>query len=172
MNMIDAYIHEFEQESETTRRVLESVPEDRYGWRANEKGMSIGELCHHIAELVNNMPDVIGGESFDIGMREEPAGSPSTRAELLAAFDAAKARAAGWMAGLGEGAGETWKVFRGDTELMSMPRAAAIRFFLLNHLYHHRGQLSAYLRACGAAVPSVYGPTADVNPFEEEAVPA
>ena len=172
MNMIDAYISEFEQESETTHRVLEAVPEDRYDWRANEKGMSIGELCHHIAELVNNMPDVLGGESFDIAMRDEPEGSPPSRDELLADFDAAKARASAWMGGLGDRAGETWKVFRGETELMSMPRSAAIRFFLLNHLYHHRGQLSAYLRACGASVPSVYGPTADVNPFEETAVPA
>ena len=79
--------------------------------------------------------------------------------------DAAVKGAMEWMSGLGESAGATWKLMSGDKEMMAMPRATAIRFFLLNHLYHHRGQLSTYLRATGEVVPSVYGPTADVDPF-------
>ena len=174
MQIIEMYLQELGQESETTRNIMASVPEDLYGWRAHEKGMSIGELLGHLSTVMMSMPDVLGGESFDIGDRPSPDDPPTSREQVLEGFDAACARATEWVGGLGESAGDTWRLYRGDEEIMAMPRAAAVRFFLFNHLYHHRGQLSAYLRAAGAIVPSVYGPTADVNPFEpaEEVVTA
>ena len=165
MNPIDAYLMEMEQESATTRRMLESVPESKYDWRPHEKGMSMAELCGHIASIPAGMPQVLNGDGFDISQRPEPEAPPATTAETLATHDAAVKGAMEWLSGLGERGGETWRLMQGDKELMAMPRAAAIRFFLLNHLYHHRGQLSAYLRAAGEIVPSVYGPTADVDPF-------
>ena len=165
MNPIDAYLMEFEQESATTRRVLESVPDSKYGWSPNPKGKSMAELCGHIASIPAGMPQILGADSFDISQRPPPETPPANRAETLATHDAAVKSALEWMSGLGESAGESWRLMRGEEELMAMPRAVAIRFFLLNHLYHHRGQLSAYLRAAGEVVPSVYGPTADVDPF-------
>lgn len=164
-NPMDAYLAEFEQEAATTRRLIEAVPEEKWGFRANEKGMSIGEVCGHLATVAGGMPEVLGGEQFDIAQRTGPGPAPESRARALEEFDAGTRAAQAWMAGLGPKAAETWRLVNGEQTVATMPRAAAIRFFLLNHLYHHRGQLSAYLRASGAPVPSVYGPTADENPF-------
>jgi uncharacterized damage-inducible protein DinB len=165
MNTTDTYLMEFQHESATTRSVLEAVPEAQYGWRPNEKGMSMAELCGHIATIPSVMPQVMSADSFDISVRPDPDPAPTTTAETLALHDASVAATTEWLSGLGDTANGTWHVMKGDQELMAMPRTAAIRSFLLNHLYHHRGQLSAYLRAAGEVVPSVYGPTADVDPF-------
>ena len=165
MNVIDAYLMEFQNESATTRSVLESVPEAKYSWRPNEKGMSMAELCGHIATIPSVMPQVMSAEAFDISVRPEPGPAPATVAETLALHDASVTATTEWLQGLGDNANGMWRVMKGDQELMALPRTAAVRTFLLNHLYHHRGQLSAYLRAAGEVVPSVYGPTADVDPF-------
>ena len=87
------------------------------------------------------------------------------RLDSLERFDAGVANLKTWLGGLNGEAMETWRLMNGDEEMMAMPRIVAIRAFLLNHTYHHRGQLSTYLRASGQIVPSVYGPTADDNPF-------
>ena len=166
MNPIDAYLGELEHESVATRRLIEAVPEDKWNWKANDKAMSLAELCGHLAGITEGMPNVIGGVSFDISQRPGPAPAPANRDAAVEQFDAAVRGAQEWLAGLGDAAMEKWTLTNGDTEVMSMPRVAAIRTFLFNHLYHHRGQLSAYLRAAGAHVPSVYGPTADENPFD------
>ena len=166
MNPTEAFLAELGQESTATRKILASAPADQYAWRPHEKGMSLGELCGHIAGILQNMPEFLGRESFDIAQRPEPVPPPATREETLERFDLGLERSQGWLAGLGDSVGETWRLVRGEDEMMAMPRAAAIRAFLLNHVYHHRGQLSTYLRAMGEPVPSVYGPTADVNPFD------
>lgn len=165
MNPMEALIQELDHEAATTRHVLECVPEAAYAWRPHEKGMSMGELCGHIASLPGSMPQVLGAEGFDVSQRPGPEAAPATTSETIARFDESVSAAREWLTGLGERAGETWRVYQGEDEIMAMPRAAAIRFFMFNHLYHHRGQLSAYLRAAGEVVPSVYGPTADVDPF-------
>ena len=165
MNPMDAFAQEFEHESAATRTLIEAVPEDKYGWRAHEKAMTLGELVGHLAGICEGMPQVMDGDSFDIAQRPGPDAGPTNRADALARFDAATKGALAWMTGLGDRALDTWKLYSGEQELMAMPRMAAIRGFLMNHSYHHRGQLSGYLRAAGAAVPSVYGPTADVDPF-------
>ena len=165
MNPTDALVAELEMESVATRRILESVPENKYDWRPNEKGMSMAELCGHIASIPAGMSGVLGGESFDVTEITGPDAAPANQAELLKQFDEAIQTGKSWLAGLGSAAMETWKFTNDGAVLMEMPRIVAVRSFMLNHTYHHRGQLSAYLRAAGEAVPSVYGPTADVNPF-------
>ena len=72
MNAIDAYLMELEQEAATTRRLIENVPESRYSWKPNDKGMSIGGVIGHLAGLLMGMPMVLGGESFDISQRPGP----------------------------------------------------------------------------------------------------
>ena len=164
MNVIEMYMAELEGEAASTRRILESVPEAKYDWRPNEKAMSMAELCGHIASVPGGMAQVLGGQSFDISQITGPDAVPANRAELLATHDAAVRGAQEWLSGLGDAANETWKFTRGDEVLMELPRVAAIRSFMFNHLYHHRGQLSTYLRVAGERVPSIYGPTADENP--------
>ena len=166
MNPMDAFVAELDQESVATRRMLEHAPEGKFDWKPHEKGMAMGELCGHIAALIQNMPEVLGGDSFDFSDRPAPEPPPTTRAEALDRFDTAVAGCREWLSGLGDRAHTTWRMTLGEKEMMAMPRIAAIRSFLFNHHYHHRGQLSTYLRATGEVVPSVYGRTADVNPFE------
>ncbi len=165
MNMMEGYLAELEMESQSTRALLEAAPEAKYGWRPHEKGMSLGQLCGHIAGAGAQMTQILGGDGFDINDRPEPNEGPATRAELLKMHDEAYAATKDWLSSLGPRAGEMWSLKKGDQEIMAMPRAVAIRSFLFNHTYHHRGQLSTYLRSIGEAVPSVYGPTADVDPF-------
>ena len=165
MNPTDAYAHEFAQEGATTRALIEAIPEDKYTWRAHDKAMTLGELCRHVCDISANMPGVLGGATFDIRQRSGPGPAPTSRREALEVFDTAMAGVTTWLRELGPRAQETWTLYSGEQELMAMPRAAAVRSLLLNHTYHHRGQLSAYLRAASVAVPSVYGPTADVDPF-------
>ncbi len=165
MNLIEAMLAEFDQEAATTRRLLEAVPESKYDWRPHEKGMSMEELCGHMAGMLNNMPTLLDGDSFDISQRPAPSAPPADRASLLALFDAGVSRSKEWLGSLGDKLDDTWRLYRGEEEMMAMPRAMAIRGFLFNHLYHHRGQLSAYLRFAGEPVPPVYGPTADFDPF-------
>lgn len=164
-NITGAYLAEFQQESVATRRVLEAVPESKYDWRPNEKGMTMAQLCQHIATIPSIMPQLIGGDGFDIAARPDPEPAPKNTAETLALHDAGVAATTEWLSNLGAAANDSWRVMKGDQELISMPRSAAIRSFLLNHLYHHRGQLTTYLRAAGEIVPSVYGPSADDDPF-------
>ena len=166
MNPTDALIAELDQESAATRRLLEAVPESKYDWRPNEKGMSMAELCGHIASIPGRMPDVLGRDGFDVTDIPGPDAAPTNQVDLLQVFDDSLAAGKSWLAGLGPAAMATWRFTSGGEVLMEMPRVVAVRSFMLNHGYHHRGQLSAYLRAAGEAVPSVYGPTADVNPFE------
>ena len=166
MNLIDLYLAELEHEAVPTRRLLESVPESKWDWRPHEKAMSMSELCAHIASIPEIVTGVVGGASFDVSQIKGPGPTPAGRAELLERHESAVRTAQEWLSGLGEAANESWRLTRGDEELMAMPRTVAIRSFLFNHIYHHRGQLSAYLRAAGERVPSVYGPTADENPFQ------
>lgn len=165
MNPTDCLIAELEQESASTRRVLESVAESTYDWQPHPKGMSMAELCSHVASSPGGMADVLAGESFDLVDIPPHAAPPSTKQALLEQHDEAIRHCQQWIAGLGEKMNETWRLLKDGQEVMALPRAAAIRSFVLNHTYHHRGQLTAYLRATDQAVPSVYGPTADIDPF-------
>lgn len=162
----EALVAELDRESYTTRRLLASAPEHRYGWRPHEKGRSMGELCLHIAAVTGAMPDILDGDTFDISGGPGDEEVPASADELLARHDEGVARARSWLAGIGAALDDEWRLVRGEEEVMTMRRADAIRTLLFNHLYHHRGQLSAYLRAAGERVPSVYGPSADENPFE------
>jgi uncharacterized damage-inducible protein DinB len=165
MNLLDAMLAEFDQEAPATRRLLEAVPEAKYGWRAHEKAMSLGELCAHIGGVLNGMPRMLDGDSFDVSQRPPAQPAPTDQAGILARFDEGVSRSRSWLRGLGDRTDDSWRFHNGEMEIMTAPRIVAIRTLLFNHIYHHRGQLSGYLRAAGEAVPSIYGPTADVNPF-------
>lgn len=161
----DALLPEFDQEMANTRKVLERCPEEKYGWKPHPKSFSMAALGTHIANMTGWTADVIGKDSFDIApvgapsYKEEPA---TSRQELLAAFDkhASAARAA--LAGASDAdLAKTWSLLAGGQTLLSMPRVACIRSFVMNHTIHHRAQLTVYLRLNDVPVPAIYGPSAD-----------
>jgi uncharacterized damage-inducible protein DinB len=159
MSFAETLLPEFDQEMATTRRVLERVPDDRGEWKPHPKSFSIG----HLAQLVAWMPGWITGAVAQDGLDLAKAGgySQEKTATLLAMFDrnVQEARAA-LQGARDEALAEPWSLRMGDKELMAMPKAAVIRQNV-NHLVHHRGQLSVYLRLLDIPVPSIYGPTAD-----------
>jgi uncharacterized damage-inducible protein DinB len=166
MAIADAFIGELEMESATTRRVLERVPGDRLSWRPHEKSSSLGQLALHVATLPAQLTAFVSGDRLDLTKVDTRQPAPASQLEIMAEFDRSLATARAYLQALGDPrASEVWTLCAGDTDLFAAPRAAVIRSFLFNHLYHHRGQLLVYLRLLNVAVPSVYGPTADENPF-------
>jgi uncharacterized damage-inducible protein DinB len=164
MAIADALLSELEQESQTTRRVLERVPQAHLSWRPHPKSLSLGQLALHVAMVPGAVSELLVRDSMEVPQFIHP--EASTTAELLPALDTSVAKARQHLRPLDDAAmGQTWRVMRGDRELMAMPRVAFARAIMLNHWYHHRGQLLVYLRLLDVPVPSVYGPTADENPF-------
>jgi uncharacterized damage-inducible protein DinB len=166
MSMIEALIQELEQEAQTTRRVLERVPGDKLGWKPHQKSMSLGQLAMHVATTPGGVSDVVRRSPYPAS--EFKQASAASAAELLPALDQSLATAKENLRAIGDaGLAAMWRVVEGDRELTAMPIGAAVRFIMLNHWYHHRGQLSVYLRELNVPVPSIYGPSADENPFAE-----
>ena len=164
MAMIDAFLQELEQEAQATRRALERVPEDKLSWRPHPKSMSLGQLSLHIAVVPGAIAELSTQSPFQVkNFSQEPATSTS---QLLSTLDESLAKARHVLKGMDDAAlGTTWKMVDGEKEIMAIPRAALLRTVMLNHWYHHRGQLTVYLRELGVPVPSIYGPSADENPF-------
>jgi uncharacterized damage-inducible protein DinB len=164
MSIGQAFIQELEEEAKTTRRVLERVPGDHLAWKPHAKSMSLGQLALHVASTpggIAQMATQTAVQVPDFGQDEA-----KTTDELFTTLDEAVATAKGVLEGLDDAAmGETWRAMAGDREVMALPRVALLRSIMLNHWYHHRGQLSVYLRLLDVPVPSIYGPSADENPF-------
>ena len=159
MSIAETLLPEFDQEMKTTRRILERVPTDQGTWKPHEKSFSIG----HLAQLLSWMPgwitNTLTEDSLDLknGVKY----SYETTETLLAGFDknVSEARAA-IAASSDDDFSKPWSLKMGDQVLMTLPRGATTRNHL-SHLFHHRGQMSVYLRLLDIPVPSLYGPTAD-----------
>ena len=164
MSLSQAFLQEFDTEAKTTRRVLERVPADKFSWKPHPKSMSLGELALHTAMV----PGFICGWACEEETKftgDKPPVATST-AEIVAAHDKSVEKYKEVLGQLGdEGLTKSWKASAGGQTLFEMPKSALIRSIALNHWYHHRGQLSVYLRLLDVAVPSIYGPSADENPF-------
>lgn len=165
MTIIQTLLAELDQEAVTTRRQLERVPDAHLGWKPHPKSMSLGQLALHIATVPGN----VAALASQLTVATPPAfGQPEakTSAELLPTLTASVAQAHALLAGFDDAAmTATWRLLHDTKELLAMPRVALLRAVMLNHWYHHRGQLQVYLRLLDLPVPSVYGPTADENPF-------
>jgi uncharacterized damage-inducible protein DinB len=163
--MIDAMLAELEQESVTTRRVLERVPQAHLSWKPHPKSMSLGQLALHIATVPGNVAALAAMDT----VAEPPTfvqQEAATAAELGPALTASVAKAREQLGGFDDARmGATWRLMSGGREILAMPRIALVRAIMLNHWYHRRGQMLVYLRLLDVSVPSVYGPTADENPF-------
>ena len=162
--IVDSFISELEHEAVTTRRVLERVPADKYDWKPHEKSYSLGALAFHVANTPGVVAGILAEDTFDYGsIAGDKTGEPS---ELMAALDSSVAAAKEALNGWDDArAAALWKLVRDGEEIMAMPRIGMVRAIMLNHWYHHRGQLTVYLRILNVPLPSVYGPSADENPF-------
>ena len=164
MSAIETLLQELEQEAQTTRRVLERVPGDRLAWKPHDKSMSLGQLALHIASMPGAIAEITQISPFPVPKFEQPSAKSAT--ELVPTLEQSLARANGILRKLDDASlAKIWRVMDGDREVMAVPVGAALRALMLNHWYHHRGQLSVYLRQVGVPVPSIYGPSADENPF-------
>jgi uncharacterized damage-inducible protein DinB len=164
MKMIEGMLQELEQEAQTTKRVLERVPQAHLGWKPHEKSMSLGQLALHIATVPGNVAHMIAQPSMQRPAFVQPAATQAN--ELVPALENTVKQARAALEGMSDAdLMAAWSVLDGDRPIMTMPRVAALRAIMLNHWYHHRGQLSVYLRQLNVPVPSIYGPSADENPF-------
>jgi uncharacterized damage-inducible protein DinB len=159
MGLSESLAAELLHEARATRRMLERVPEDRLAWRPHEKSRTLGETAAHIAHLPGLFIATVGREGFDRFEYEVPA---ATVAGIAATFDRnVAAGVEALKAQTDESLAGAWRYTYGERVLFELPRAAVVRALGLNHLIHHRGQLSVYLRLLDVPLPSVYGPTAD-----------
>ena len=155
---------ELKQELAITRRLLERVPTEQFGWQPHAKSMKLGTLASHMANLVGFLQMSLGGESTDMATLQMPP-SPASTDEVLDRFDV---NAENIHKALADVDDETfhaiWTMRRGDQTIMAMPRTVVARTLVLNHLIHHRGQMSVYLRLLDIPVPAIYGGSADEAP--------
>jgi uncharacterized damage-inducible protein DinB len=161
MAEIDPILAELSREAQTTRRVLERIPPDKLAWRPHAKSKTIGELAWHVAAIPGRIASVVQEDEVDAAKFPQ-APMPETAAGIVDGFDQSIARAKELLAGLDDAAlARTTTLRRGERRIFSGPKRELLRAVLLNHGYHHRGQLSVYLRLLDVPVPSIYGPTAD-----------
>ena len=161
----DAILMEMDQEAETTKRLFNVIPDDKLSWRPHAKARSLGELAMHVAMIAGSVAEIAEQDTKEAGnFPVDP--EATSRAQILAAFAESLEKGKSIVASTDDArAMAEWKLTKDGETLLAMPRAAFWRTVLLNHYYHHRGQLSAYLRELDVELPSIYGPSADTNPF-------
>jgi uncharacterized damage-inducible protein DinB len=164
MTHTDALIAELEQEADPTRRVLERVPEDELAWRPHPRSMSAGQLALHTAGLPGDFAEILDEGVFEILDAQRP--EPDALDEVLSTLEESVELAVGTLVEWGdEELAEELRVTRDGETVLALPRGELLRAGMLNHWYHHRAQLTVYLRLLDVPVPAVYGPTADEDPF-------
>ena len=165
MGLVESLVAEFAREAQTTRRMLERLPEGKADWKPHEKSMSLGRLAMHLAELPGFFSAILDGDEMVGGKGGREPRVASSSSEAVAVFDASTATFAEKLRRCPEARLlEAWRFKVGDRVIMEVPRGAAIRTLVLSHSIHHRGQLSVYLRLLEVPVPPSYGPTADEKP--------
>ena len=159
MSISDTLLPEYDQEMATTRRVLERVPSDKGEWKPHPKSFALGHLAQLVATMPGWLTRTVAGTAIDL------AGGPGYSFEktetLLEQFDRHVREARAAIAAAKDADYDVpWSLKMGEKVLFTSPRGTVVRQ-TINHLVHHRGQLTVYLRLLDVPVPSVYGPTAD-----------
>lgn len=157
---------ELEMEAVNTRRVLERIPADQLNYRPHAKSMSLGQLALHVAAIPGSISSMAAQDGLDASKVDFKGKEPADLAQVLATFDESLVKARAYWGALDDAtANAPWRLSFGEREVFTMPRIGLLRALVLNHLYHHRGQLTVYLRLLDVPVPAVYGNSADENPF-------
>jgi uncharacterized damage-inducible protein DinB len=164
--MLQPIVGEIQQEAATTKRVLERIPADKLSWKPHPKSMSLGQLALHIANIPGGISRLAQVDEFDASTASFDQAEAGSVPELLTALDESVKVAEEYLSGMNESTalGNFRLTVRGN-EIFTIPRVAMLRSIMLNHWYHHRGQLSVYLRLLDVPIPVIYGRSADENPF-------
>jgi uncharacterized damage-inducible protein DinB len=161
MPIINALLPELDHEAKSTIRVLERIPAEHLGWTPHAKSTPLGRLAWHVASLPKNVANMVRAGVFDVA-NARPPHVPENPGEIVEEFKRNHAATREYLATLSdEFLHEPFTMKRGETTVLTMPKVAVIRNILMNHTYHHRGQLTVYLRLLEIPLPAVYGTSAD-----------
>jgi uncharacterized damage-inducible protein DinB len=156
---------EFEEEMKNTRKLLECIPDGKLDSQPHPKSMTLAQLATHVAQVPGWTKHLLDEDGLDLSPDMKPPVATS-RAELLDTFDRGVLDARGRIRAASDDYWQTaWTFNVGGVTVFSMPRAAIMRSMIMNHLIHHRAQLSVYLRLHDVAIPGMYGPSADEKPL-------
>lgn len=162
MTLNQGLINELQLEAANTRKMLERVPADKFDWKPHEKSMTLRRLATHVAELAGWAEFVVNADELDfdqMGARPDPV---TTTQELLDAHEQAVTKSvAALQAASEEQLYKVWTLRKGTHVIFQLPKVAVLRGVCYNHTYHHRGQLSVFLRLLDVKVPGMYGPSGD-----------
>ncbi len=168
MPLVDALLPEFDAEIASTRRLLERLPDARLDFRPHPKSMTLAALAEHLGQLGVWGRMTITQPDVDLAAVARPPGYQGlgSKAAILDHFDREMAAARAALVGKTDAElAAPWTLHRGDQPFFTMPKASVWRTFVMNHVIHHRGQLTVYLRELDVPLPSIYGPSADEQPF-------
>jgi uncharacterized damage-inducible protein DinB len=164
--MMELMLNELQREAGTTERLLNRAPENEFAWRPHPKSMTLGQLAMHLANIPGDLTRLAQLDQFDAANANFELPTPESKEALMNAFRTSLSAASEYLAAFApDAAGAPWRLTLRGAEVLSMPRGVMLRSLLLNHWYHHRGQLSVYLRLLDVPVPVIYGRSADENPF-------
>lgn len=159
MSIGQSMLPEFDQEMTTTRRLLERVPAGKGEWKPHPKSFALGHLAQLVSRMPGWLPNMLKHDALDLSAA--PPYSQESTKTLLDEFDHLVADARATLGSVSDAElGKPWSLKHGDRVLFTAPKGAVVRQ-TINHLVHHRGQLSVYLRLLDVPLPSIYGPTAD-----------
>lgn len=164
--LMDPVVNEFKNEVAITRRCLDRVPEDKLGWKPHPKSMTLGQLAWHVATIPRGLARLLEQDSFDVTQGNFVPPQPPSAKEIREAFEESARDGEQFLLGITDDKLKaSWRLMNKDRELFSKTRGEVLRTVMLNHWYHHRGQLSVYLRMLDVPVPVIYGRSADEDPF-------
>ncbi len=165
MSLNKALIAELKNEAINTKKILERVPAEKYDWAPHEKSTKLGRLATHIAEIPVWVERIVNADGFDFGGKFTANVAENNEA-LLKTFEEKQENAIKVLdAATDEKLNELWTIKHGEMVVAQLPKKVALRNIAFNHLYHHRGQLSVYLRLLNIPIPGMYGPSADEKMF-------
>ncbi len=157
---------ELRQEAVSTRKMLERLPADKFAWKPHDKSMSLASIAGHVVEMLIWTGATLEADELDFAKSQFQPKTYTSAAELVADFDRNLNAAVEALSAVpDEAMGENWSLRNGEQIFFTMPKAVVLRSMVINHIIHHRGQLSVYMRLLDVPVPSVYGPSADEQLF-------
>jgi uncharacterized damage-inducible protein DinB len=163
--MMDPIVAEFREETAITRRVLNRVPADKLSWKPHVKSMSLGQLAFHVAVTPARVASILQHDEFEVDARSLSSPEATTAAEINKAFEESVESAETFLTTLSEEAAlRNFQLKVNGRMGLNVPKKDFVRQIMLNHVYHHRGQLSVYLRLLDMPVPVIYGRSADEGP--------
>jgi len=162
MAVKDSIIGELKHESSLTKKMLEIVPLEKKDWKPHEKSMTLGRLATHVAEISHWISRVATLDEFDFLVQGFSSHTAASQEELMTIFNEKLNKAIVDLQTMDdESFNKIWTIRRGEQVMFTTPKKIAVRGWALNHMIHHRGQLSVYLRLLDVPVPGMYGPSAD-----------